>query len=83
MYWSTGFANELALHSSSNDNKIYQDLEGETNTAGTTTYFPQSTDIVSIQPSSQAAFFVSCTQSSIQLWSVKVGLQHFESYIVP
>jgi hypothetical protein len=71
MYWATGFANELSLQSCSNGKKHTSDLEKEENSSESTV-FPQSLDIVAIQPSSQAAFFVSCTRSSIQLWSVKV-----------
>jgi hypothetical protein len=72
MYWATGFANELSLQSCSGGNEAEEDLEDTKNTTDSA-YFPQSLDIVCIQPTSQAAFFVSCTQSSIQLWSVKVN----------
>ncbi|CAO3677866.1 unnamed protein product [Umbelopsis vinacea] len=79
MYWATGFANELSLQSCSGGNEAEEDLEDTKNTTDSA-YFPQSLDIVCIQPTSQAAFFVSCTQSSIQLWSVKprVVLSHVE-----
>ncbi|KAG2181824.1 hypothetical protein INT44_008640 [Umbelopsis vinacea] len=79
MYWATGFANELSLENCSSNKDANDHLEDST-TLADTTVFPQPLDIVAVQPTSQAAFFVSCTQSSIQLWSVKprVVLSHVE-----
>lgn len=71
MYWATGFANELSLQNC-NSNKDANDDLLDTATPADPTVFPQPLDIVAVQPTSQAAFFVTCTQSSIQLWSVKV-----------
>jgi hypothetical protein len=71
MYWATGFANELSIQNCFGKNDGAEDLEDKKALVNTT-IFPQSLNIVAVQPTSQAAFFVSCTESSIQLWSVKV-----------
>ncbi|CAO3657743.1 unnamed protein product [Umbelopsis ramanniana] len=79
MYWATGFANELSLQNCNSNKEANDDLL-DTATPADPTVFPQPLDIVAVQPTSQAAFFVTCTQSSIQLWSVKprVILSHVE-----
>lgn len=71
MYWATGFANELSLQNCNSYKDANDDLV-DTKTPADPTIFPRPFDIVAVQPTSQAAFFVTCTQSSIQLWSVKV-----------
>lgn len=71
MYWLNGIASELSLECT-----VKKDLEEpildikESEHAATT--FSKSLNVVSIQPSSHASLYITCTRNGIYLWSVKV-----------
>ncbi|OAD01955.1 hypothetical protein MUCCIDRAFT_144086 [Mucor lusitanicus CBS 277.49] len=69
MYWLNGIASELSLDCTAQKEQLVDSKRPE-QTAPTTT-FSKSLDIVSIQSSSHASLYITCTRNGIYLWSVK------------
>ncbi|CAO0800336.1 unnamed protein product [Mucor circinelloides] len=68
MYWLNGIASELSLDCTVQKEQ-HQDSKGPEQAA--TASFSKSLDIVSIQSSSHASLYITCTRNGIYLWSVK------------
>lgn len=71
MYWLNGIASELSLECTvkkDQEEPILDNKESE----HTATTFSKSLNIVSIQSSSHASLYITCTRNGIYLWSVKV-----------
>lgn len=77
MYWLNGIASKLSTANLRDNisNATIDDNAPVTNT------FPQTYDLVQVAASPHASVFVTCTTSTIYLWSVKVVLQHKSAYL--